>query len=121
MILGKMGAGKSTLMKMLVEGTIARNMYFRGIDKTKEYIPLIKHYGGTVVSLDGSEGMINPLEVMATTVDENTGKVDELASFYQHICKVDILIQMINKGSFVNIEMQEFDSVLRGLYVDMGL
>ena len=121
MILGKMGAGKSTLMKMLVEGTIARNMYFRGIDKTKEYIPLIKHYGGTVVSLDGSEGMINPLEVMATTVDENTGKVDELASFYQHISKVDILFQMINKGSFENIEMQEFDSLLRGFYVDMGL
>ncbi|CAM3195047.1 hypothetical protein SAMN04487792_1628 [Lactobacillus bombicola] len=121
MILGKMGAGKSTLMKMLAEGSVARNMYFRGIDKTKEYIPLVKYYGGTIVNLDGSEGMINPLEIMATTVDETTNKVDELASFYQHISKVDILFQMVNKGTFASIEMKEFDSLLRGFYIDIGL
>lgn len=121
MVLGKMGAGKSTLLKMIIENSIARNMYFRGIDKTKEYIPLIKHYGGTVVDLGGDEGMINPLDVQATAIDPKSGKVDELTSFYHHISKVDVVFQLLNPSAFSAIEMAEFDSLLRAFYIEFGI
>ncbi|WEV41273.1 ATP-binding protein [Lactobacillus sp. ESL0681] len=121
MVLGKMGAGKSTLLKMIIENSIARNMFFRGIDKTKEYIPLIKHYGGTVVNLDGSDGMINPLQVEATAIEPNTGKVDELTSFYHHVSKVDVIFRLLNPDAFSEIEMEELDSLLRAFYISYGL
>lgn len=121
MVLGKMGAGKSTLLKMLEEGAFKRNQYFRGIDKTKEYVYLIKKQGGVVVNLDGSEGMLNPLQVMATAVDPKTDKVDELNSFYQHLSKVTILFRMINGDSLDQTELQEFTTLLRGFYISMGL
>lgn len=121
MVLGKMGAGKSTLLKMLEEGSFARNMYFRGIDKTKEYEYLVKKQGGIVVSLDGSEGMINPLQVNATSYDEKAHKINELESFYAHLNKVTILFRMINDNSMEPIELQEFTSLLRMFYVSLGM
>lgn len=120
MVLGKMGMGKSTLLKMLTEGSFTRNMFWRGIDKTKEYIELVKALGGTIVSLDGSQGMINPLEVMATTIDPKTGKVDEIASFMQHLSKVGILFRMVNTD-FTQIEMEDFTNLLRSFYMQIGL
>lgn len=121
MVLGKMGAGKSTLLKMLEEGAFKRNMYFRGIDKTKEYSYLIKKQGGVVVNLDGSEGMLNPLQVMASAVDPDTQKVDELNSFYQHLSKVTVLFMMINENSLSSTELQEFTSLLRQFYIEIGM
>lgn len=121
MVLGKMGAGKSTLLKMLEEGSFARNMYVRGIDKTREYEYLVKKQGGVIINLDGSDGMLNPLQVNATSVDEKTGKVNELESFYAHLNKVTILFRMINDNSLDSIELQEFTSLLRMFYVSIGM
>lgn len=121
MILGKMGMGKSTLLKLITTGSFARDMYWRGIDKTGEYQPLVKELGGSVVNLDGSEGMINPLEVMATNIDAKTNKVDELASFYQHLSKVSVLFQMVNKGGLNTFENKIFNTLLRSFYVYTGL
>lgn len=120
MVLGKMGAGKSTLLKMLAEGSFARGMYWRGIDKSGEYIRLVKALGGIVVNLDGSEGMINPLEVMATVTDKEGNKVDEVASFMQHLDKVSVLFKMVNRD-FEEIEIQDFKNILRSFYVYIGL
>lgn len=121
MVLGKMGAGKSTLLKMLEEGAFKRNMFWRGIDKTKEYVHLIKKQGGVVVNLDGSEGMINPLQVMPSVVNPVSGKVDELNSFYQHLSKVTILFRMINGDSLDDTDLQEFTNLLRAFYIALRL
>lgn len=120
MVLGKMGMGKSTLLKMLTEGSFARDMYWRGIDKTGEYSALIKSLGGTVVALDGSDGIMNPLEVMATNIDEKTGKVDEIASFMAHKSKVETMLRMIN-DDFTPTELSDLDSILTSFYIQCGL
>ncbi|MDT9590675.1 ATP-binding protein [Lactobacillus gasseri] len=120
MVLGKMGAGKSTLLKMLTEGSFARNMYWRGIDKSGEYVRLVRALGGVVVNLDGSEGMINPLEVMATVTDKEGKVVDEVASFMQHLDKVSVLFKMVNRD-FAEIEIQDFKNILRSFYIYYGL
>lgn len=120
-ILGKMGAGKSTLMKMLEEGSFAKNQFIRGIDKTKEYDYLVKSQHGVVVNLDGTEGMINPLQVNATLIDEETGRINELQSFLAHLNKVTILFRMINNDSFDQSGLDEFTTLLRQFYISIGL
>lgn len=97
---------------MLTEGSFARNMYWRGIDKSGEYVRLVRALGGVVVNLDGSEGMINPLEVMATVTDKEGKVVDEVASFMQHLDKVSVLFKMVNRD-FAEIEIK----ILKTFYV----
>lgn len=120
MVLGKMGMGKSTLLKMLTEGSVARGMQWRGIDKTGEYVKLVKSLGGTVVSLDGSDGILNPLEVMATNTDPQTGRVDEIASFMQHKAKVITMMRMVN-NDFSDTELADLDNVLTSFYIASNL
>lgn len=121
MVLGKMGSGKSTTLKMLEEGSFARNMYVRAIDKTKEYEGLVRSQDGVVVNLDGSEGMINPLQVEATVTDATGLIVDEVASFYQHINKVSTQFRMINNNELSHDAIREFETFLKGFYVAFGL
>ena len=64
-IVGNMGMGKSTLLKMLMRDRFGRNDYIRIIDKTGEYSELAKRMGGYVISLDGSGGIINLFQINA--------------------------------------------------------
>ncbi len=121
MVLGKMGAGKSTFLKMVEEGSFARNMYVRAIDKTKEYDALVRSQGGNIINLDGSEGMINPLEVMATVTDTSGQIIDELGSFAQHINKVSTQFRMINNNELDSSDVGEFETFLTLFYIAIGL
>lgn len=121
MTLGKMGAGKSTALKMIEEGSFARNMYIRAIDKVKEYEDLVRSQDGVIVNLDGSEGMINPLEVLATVTDQTGQVVDEVSSFYQHINKVSTQFRMLNNNELPNDAIREFETFLMAFYVSFGL
>ena len=49
-IVGRMGSGKSTLMKKLIEDRIIRGDFIRGFDVMDEYPPLVERYGGKIVS-----------------------------------------------------------------------
>lgn len=120
MILGKMGMGKSTLMKMIEEGTFARGYYWRGIDKTQEYVNLVKSQDGKIITLGGEAGMINPLEVMATATDQY-GNVDELQSFFRHLDKVSLLFKMLNNNELSTVEVNDFTDLLRQFYIAVGL
>lgn len=119
-ILGKMGFGKSTLMKQLEEGLVAKNAFIRGFDKARDYYGLIESQGGKIIDLSGGKGMINPLEVFATKTDEDTLKVDEYGSFMQHQSKVANMIRFLNP-SITDIEVTEFKGLLRQFYIKVGL
>ncbi|MCT6888047.1 MAG: ATP-binding protein [Lactobacillus sp.] len=120
MILGKMGMGKSTLMKMIEEGTFARGYYWRGIDKTQEYVNLVKSQDGKIITLGGEESRINPLQVMATATDQY-GNVDELHSFYRNLDKISLLIKMLNNNELTSVEVNDFADLLRQFYIDYGI
>lgn len=121
MVLGTMGSGKSTFLKMVEEGSFARNMFIRAIDKTKEYDALVRSQGGYIINLDGSEGMINPLEIMATATDSSGRYIDELSSFYQHISKVATQFRLINNNELSSSDVREFETFLTAFYVSSGL
>lgn len=120
-VLGKMGFGKSTFMKQLEEGLVARNAFIRGFDKARDYYDLVESQGGKIIDLSGGDsGMINPLEVFATKTDVTGARVDEYGSFMQHLSKVSNMIRFLNP-QITDIEVTEFRTLLRNFYISYGL
>jgi len=125
-IFGKMGAGKSTVLKQLEEGLVAKGCFIRGFDKARDYYTIVLQQGGKIIDLSGSEkseevetGMINPLEVFATKITLN-GSVDEAGSFIQHLAKVTNMLRFLNP-TLQEPAIQEFRNQLRSFYIWWGL
>lgn len=126
-VFGKMGAGKSTFLKQLLEGLLAKDSFIRGFDKAKDYYTIVQQQGGKIIDLSGAKsngivetGMINPLEVFATIINENTGEVDEKGSFLQHLSKLTNMLRFLS----VDISepaVKEFRTYLLQFYRDYGL
>lgn len=119
-VLGKMGFGKSTFMKQLEEGLVAKNAFIRGFDKARDYYDLIKSQNGKIIELSGGGGMINPLEIFATKTDVNGENVDEFGSFMQHLSKLANMVRFLNP-QITDIELTEFKGLLRQFYIYKGI
>lgn len=137
-VIGKMGAGKSTTLKKLLTDNAARGDFIRGFEMTGEFQTLIKNQGGRTVSLDGSDGIINILQIFRS--DETDEEQDEKDSFkerdsnekealsfeqyerlcyMQHISKVAKFYEFI-AGSPSTEEIEEFKKILRLFYESLG-
>src|SRR5699024_11876968 len=89
-VVGKMGDGKSTTLKKLLMDNEARGHFIRGFDVTGEFKTLVKSVNGHTISLDGSDGVINPLQIFRTEDNNNPEKNEEI-SFMQYISKMQTL------------------------------
>jgi len=119
-VIGVMGSGKSTfLKKLLLNNTILGNAT-RVIDPTGEFRTLVESLGGKVISLDGTGGIINPLEILATIINEETNEVDDNNSFTMHMSKMSMLYTYMSPNSGDN-EKKEFNKLLRDFYEDFGI
>lgn len=126
LLLGMMGAGKSTVLKMIAETHLANNDFIWGFEKGKDFIPFLKEYNGIMVRLDGSDGMINPLEIFATrTYDASSegigevGEINESASFQMHLDKVVYQVQLVSPH-LVGTMKSEFRTYLNNFYEAYG-
>jgi len=79
-----------------------------------EFTILTKTLGGKVIKLDGSEGILNPLDILKAGDDENI-------SFTRHISKVSTFYKFLVGGSVDAEEIAEFEDVLKQLYSSFGL
>lgn len=61
---GTMGSGKSTLLKKRFLTNAIKGNYVRTFDISGEFTTLTKTLGGKVLKLDGTNGILNPLEVL---------------------------------------------------------
>ena len=119
-LFGSMGAGKSTTLKMIGEAHLPKGDFFWGFEKGKDFIPFLQEYQGKLIRLDGSEGMINPLQVFATRTNDEGTEVNEAQSYVTHLDKVTYQMQLINpdlKGT----ARSEFKLYLAAFYVAAGL
>lgn len=124
-VVGKMGAGKSTALKKLLMDNEARGNFIRGFDVTGEFKTLVSTLGGQSISLDGSDGIINPLQIYRA--DDKSSYREEQASFeqyekqcfMQHISKVAIFYEFLAGGPSTE-EIEEFKKVLRMFYESLG-
>lgn len=119
LIIGKMGSGKSTMLKKVVLDNAIKGEKIRVLDVTGEFGELVNKLDGKQVALDGSEGVINPLQVFKTVTHED-GSPDEKSSFTQHISKMSVFYNFLN-SSADNDQVKEFKILLRKLYKDKNL
>lgn len=126
-IVGTMGSGKSTLLKKIAMENYARNNFIRGFDVVGEFEGIVGEMQGHMIPLDGSQGVINPLQVFKTVTSDDGGKEltkeeekqDDLDSFKQHISKISIFYTFLS-GNPTDSEVKEFKKLLRNFYDELG-
>lgn len=111
---GTMGSGKSTLLKKRFLTNAIKGNYVRTFDISGEFTTLTKTLGGKVLKLDGTNGILNPLEVLKAEEGEEI-------SFTRHISKVSTIYKFITEGSADTEEIIEFEELLRELYRTFGM
>lgn len=117
-VVGTMGAGKSTLLKKLAMDNACRGNFIRGFDVTGEFETLVETLNGQNISLDGSQGIINPLQIYRVEDGEDSLKNEEL-SFMQHISKVATFYEFLANDPSTE-EIEEFKKILRSFYESLG-
>ena len=113
LINGEMGSGKSTLLKKQLKDNAIKGNYVRTLDISGEFTLLTKTLGGKVIKLDGSNGILNPLEILRAGDDESI-------SFTRHISKVSTFYKFFAGGNVESEEIVEFEEMLRELYKKYG-
>ena len=120
LVVGLMGAGKSTLLKKLLKNTSIVGDMVRVFDIAGEFRDLVIERGGKVIALDGTDGIINLLQVFATIVDEDTNEVLEEQSYMNHISKVSMIYRCLSPDAEQS-EVREFERILREFYKEYGI
>lgn len=119
LMIGKMGSGKSTLLKKTVLDQAIKGHKIRILDVTGEFAEVVEELNGKQIALDGSQGLINALQVFKTVTNKD-GSSNESLSFTQHLSKMSVFYNFISPSSDQN-EAKEFEILLRQLYVNKGL
>lgn len=117
--IGMMGSGKSTLLKILLENNAIINNTIRVLDISGEFKTLIEEFGGRVLALDGTDGIINPLQIFATIINDETNEVFEEQSYMLHLSKVSMIYSFVANPE--QIELREFERVLSEFYNVYGI
>ncbi|MED4140163.1 type IV secretion system protein VirB4 [Priestia megaterium] len=112
-LMGLMGAGKSTFLKKVTTDNAIKGYKIRGFDIVGEFENLVRELGGKQIALDGSEGQINPLQVFKT-------HEHELNSFTQHLSKLTVFYRFIAPEA-KDDELKEYEKLLRKLYIQKQL
>lgn len=111
--IGTMGSGKSTLLKKQLYAAAIRGDYVRTFDISGEFTELTNVLGGKVIKLDGTGGILNPLEILR-------GGDDDIVSFTRHISKVSTIYKFLVGGDCDTEELIDFEELLRELYREFG-
>ncbi|MBC1333455.1 VirB4 family type IV secretion system protein [Listeria booriae] len=119
-LVGRKGSGKSTAIKKLLDDRILRGDVARGFDVTGEFKDIILSRGGKIIALDGTGGKINPLQAFATIINEDTGEIDEVASYEQHKNKVANFLRYYSR-ELDAFDISEFNEIHHEVYVERGL
>lgn len=117
-IVGTMGAGKSTTLKKITMDNACRGNFIRGFDVTGEFTTLVNVLNGRMLALDGSVGIINPLQIYRVGEADDATKNEEL-SFMQHLSKVATFYAFLANNPSSE-ELEEFKKILRNFYEKLG-
>lgn len=118
-IVGLTGAGKSTLMKKLMNNNAILGDTIRVLDLTGEFGGLVSRVGGKVIRLDGTNGMINPFQIFATMIDDDNNVLEE-QSYMFHINKLSMQYNYLSKNCSSD-ELLEFESCVNEFYRQCGI
>lgn len=111
--IGNMGAGKSSILKKQFLDRACRGDYVRCFDITGEFTYLAHSVGGKVLKLDGTSGILNPLEILKS--DDN-----DYGNFTKHMSKLSTWYKFLSPEA-TNQEVIMFEDILRELYIQFAL
>ena len=112
-IIGKMGSGKSTLLKKMLMDRAVRGDYIRGYDPSGEFRYLVEELGGNIVSLDGTDGILNMMQIMMSA------EIDSV-SYVQHISKLNTIYKFLVPDA-TQPELLWYEKMVRKLYIKFGI
>ncbi len=113
LVMGLMGAGKSTLLKKIIIDNVIRGNIIRCFDITGEMEQIVSELGGSYVTLDGTNNVINPLEIFRTNEDE-------YANYLTHISKLSNFFEYLSPG-LRDEDKEQLELLIRELYVKFNL
>jgi len=105
--IGDMGSGKSTLLKKRFRARAERGDFIRCFDIDDGFSELTKEFGGRIIRCDGSNGILNPLEILRGGDDEGT-------NYARHISKVITFYQCLTRAK--EDELKQMQKLLRIFY-----
>ncbi len=109
---GLMGTGKSTLQKKIININLIKNGKIRIFDSSGEFNSLCKYYNGIYYNLDGSDGIINPLEIIRSN--------NSIESYNNNISKMVNIYSAFSKESN-DIELNKFSTLLDSFYKSLNI
>lgn len=118
--LGTPGQGKSTLLKELTEGNFVRNNFIRNFDVVGEYQDLTRQMGGKIVSIDGSQGSINPLQIFPTVTERDGKTIYATGSFYNHVNKLRNMFHFID-STLDDSTLNLLETLIKNFYVQQRM
>lgn len=113
LVVGEMGSGKSTLLKKIFLSRAVRGDYIRTFDIVGDFTQLTYELGGRVLKLNGKDGILNPLEILAS--GENEG-----INFNAAISKAATIYRFLVPEAS-SVQLTEFQNNLREVYEKFGL
>lgn len=120
-ILGKMGSGKSTLLKKIVLTELSKGNKVRVFDASGEFNQLAVAFNGKFMSLDGTDGLINPLQIYKTSFEEHLSKEEnDKLSYQKHLSKLDVFFTYLSP-TLNDEDRNELLKLLNSFYEEKGL
>ncbi len=116
LVVGGERSGKSAFAKKNLPPLIARGDTVWVFDKSDEWRDLVNYYFGVTLTLDGSQNIINILQVFGTVLDAN-GNIDVLGSFNQHRTKIITYYATLNPQANKK-ELEMLGNLVTDFYIE---
>ena len=116
LVVGGERSGKSSFAKKNLGPLVSRGDTVWVFDKSNEWRDLVNYYYGVTLTLDGSQNIINLMQVFGTVLDAN-GNVDVIASFNQHRTKVITYYATLNTQADKK-ELEMLGNLITDFYVE---
>ena len=113
-ISGSKGSGKSTLLKKLTLDNYLKDNFVYIYDKAKEFRDLVPLLNGIYLSLDGSDGLLNMLQVFPFGSTHSDGSIDEWGCFNHHV--KETIARLKNWIDISKDEELDISAILRDFY-----
>lgn len=123
---GTMGSGKSSQLKKIIDDNLTKGNFASGYDKSGEFRSLVVNkHKGRYIPLDGSQGIMNMLQVYPSVVKpvkegESESEIDVKASFGEHTSTLGVIYRTLNREASSR-DITKFEDVMWDFYVDFGI
>ena len=117
-VLGKKGSGKSTILKKFGIDRLCRGDFVRFFDIAEEFGEITELVGGKTIKMDGSDGIINILQILHADEEEHL-------NYTQHLSKINTWWQLIKPKDKNDVnydyDLAALEDQIQEVYIKFGI